>query len=118
MPLPISNRRLARCRLTIPDSDGRILTLRRYIVETWSSLEIKLGDDRLGGPGGHNVFGCIEQLFLLKKKNRKLKTLLSIGGYTYSSNFAKPASTPQGRQNFARTAVQLVQDLGFDGEVL
>ncbi|SAL98900.1 hypothetical protein [Absidia glauca] len=62
-----------------------------------------------------NLFGNFKQLYLLKQRYRHLKVSLSIGGWTWSTNFAGVAADPSKRAVFVRSAVQHLGDLGLDG---
>ncbi|TDL20581.1 hypothetical protein BD410DRAFT_725659 [Rickenella mellea] len=86
------------------------------------SLTDPYADEQKHFPGdswsetGNNLYGCLKQMYLLKLANRNLKVLLSIGGWTYSQaghfNFV---TNPNSQSTFVSSAVQLIEDYGFDG---
>ncbi|KAI8990271.1 chitinase [Pilobolus umbonatus] len=64
---------------------------------------------------GKNLYGNFKQLQLLKQKYRHLKVSLSVGGWTWSKNFAAVASDPKKRKRFIESSIKLLTDLGLDG---
>lgn len=55
---------------------------------------------------------------MLKQKHRGMKTLLSIGGWTYThekDDMENAMHSPEGRTRFVFDAVELVKNFGFDG---
>lgn len=54
-------------------------------------------------------------LAALKKKNPELKTLISVGGWTWSGRFSDAALTDDSRTAFAESCAAFIRKHGFDG---
>ena len=59
--------------------------------------------------------GNFNQLTKLREKNPNLKTMISIGGWTWSQNFPAAAATDQSRKQFASSCIDFMKQYGFDG---
>src|SRR5690606_23615492 len=59
--------------------------------------------------------GSFGQLARAKERNPALRTLLSIGGWTWSGGFSDAAPTDASRQRVARSRVGPAVRYGFDG---
>jgi chitinase len=87
------------------------------------TLEIMLGDayadiDKYY-PGDSwepgSLRGSFHQLQILKDNHPDIKTLISVGGWTWSTYFSLVAETETTRQNFAASCVEFIQEYEFDG---
>ena len=52
---------------------------------------------------------------VLKAQYPHLKTLISVGGWTWSGKFSDVAETPESRQIFAESCVEFIRTYNFDG---
>ena len=86
------------------------------IGDPWAEVERRLPGDPWSGPGSDApYFGNFRQLDLLQEQHPHLKTLISIGGWTWSGNFSDAALTPESRATFVSSCVDFMETYGFDG---
>lgn len=88
-----------------------------------SSGTIELGDPYAdidkAYPGDCWDAGCMRgsfhQLQLLKEENPHLKTMISVGGWTWSTCFSGIAISEESREIFAQSCLDFILTYGFDG---
>lgn len=107
----------------VMDMPLEMLTHVNYAFANIASGECVLGDsyadiDR-AYPGDSWDSGALRgsfgQLARAKAAHPHLRTLLSVGGWTWSRDFSDAALTEASRQRFARSCVELAARYGFDG---
>ena len=109
----------------VPDIPAEKITHINYAFANInpSTLEIMLGDayadiDKFY-PGDSwepgSLRGSFHQLQILKDNHPEVKTLISVGGWTWSTYFSLVAATEESRQNFAASCVDFIQEYEFDG---
>ncbi|MBX3275533.1 MAG: glycoside hydrolase family 18 protein [Sandaracinaceae bacterium] len=59
--------------------------------------------------------GSFRRLALLKERHPHLRTLISIGGWTWSARFSDAALTDASRRRFAESCTEFMVRYGFDG---
>lgn len=85
-----------------------------YLSDVWADKDIHYPGDSWNDVG-NNLYGNFKAIYLLKKKHRHLKLLLSIGGWTYSPSFHPVVVNPAARAQFVESSIKLLEDYGLDG---
>jgi chitinase len=107
----------------VTDIPAAQLTHVNYAFANLQNGQIALGDpyadiDRwypgdCWNPGCRR--GSFERLRVLKQQHPHLKTLISVGGWTWSGGFSDAVLTPAARATFAQSIVDFVDLHEFDG---
>nr|WP_256702188.1 glycosyl hydrolase family 18 protein [Paenibacillus sp. P32E] len=79
--------------------------------DPWIDAQKSFGDDKWDDP----IKGNLKQLWKLKAKNPNLKTVISVGGWTWSNRFSDVAATAATREVFANSAVDFIRKYQMDG---
>ncbi len=99
-----------------------------YINYAFANIEPSTGTIKLGDPYADidkwydgdswdpgSLRGNFHRLQILKNQHPHIKTLISIGGWTWSTYFSDIALTEESRSTFAASCVDFIQQYGFDG---
>lgn len=81
------------------------------LCDPWAAIDKPFGDDKWDTP----LKGNFGQLIKYKKLYPKVKTLISVGGWTQSMYFSDVALTDSSRQVFAQSCVEFIRKYEFDG---
>ena len=84
------------------------------LSDKWADQDIHYPGDSWNDQG-KNLYGNFKALYKLKKENRHLKVILSIGGWTYSPTFHPIVINPTLRSKFVASAIRILEDNGLDG---
>lgn len=87
-------------------SDGKIA-----LGDSWADIEKSFPGDTVEQPFKGNFY----QLVKLKQQYPHLKTLISVGGWSWSEKFSDVALTEESRAIFAESCLQFILKYGFDG---
>jgi len=85
------------------DRDARYLTHIKWAFALIESGKVS---------GAH--WRHIDKLAAYKRKHPHIKTLVAVGGWG-ADGFSQAAATPEGRQTFVASAIELMNKHGFDG---
>lgn len=88
--------------------DGSIV-----LGDPWIDAQSDWGGEFDGGV--NELYGNLGKLAQLKEEQPHLKTLISVGGWTWSNRFSDVAADPELRQVFANSAVDFVRQFKMDG---
>ena len=106
------------------DVKGDMITHLHYAFANISEDgECVVGDPRIDLGAGEDgscekIGGNFAQLLKLKEKYPSLKVVISVGGWNWSKNFSKAASTEKSRERFAESCVRtfILGDFGRCGK--
>ncbi|KAF1917492.1 glycoside hydrolase superfamily, partial [Ampelomyces quisqualis] len=83
------------------------------LTDEWADVQFPYPGDV--ATNGSQLLGNFNQLYKLKQKNRNLKVILSVGGWSFRFNFKPALATEAGRKKFCDSSLTLIADLGLDG---